>query len=174
MAPTYRERLRTEGLTLAAAGAAGSAFLLATTPQARRWPLNTGWQLAAAAVILATAGRRAIRKALEEAVELEPGAEGGGDPTPLWHVPLPMVVLAVAVGDVPAPDRRFLRRRGDPMRGWDASLRATTGSMLAGLAQALLFEREVARAETIQDRVYYRVPGSRLFSGSRLGYVRRG
>jgi hypothetical protein len=172
-ASSYRERLRSEGLTLAAVSAVASGAILATQPQARRWPLNTVAQLALAAAAMATLGRRSVRTALDGAVELTPGAEGDGDPTPLWQVPAPVLGLAVAVGDIPAPDRRFIRRRGEPARGWDASLRATGGGVLAGLAQALLYEREVAQAETIQDRTYYRLPGSSLFSGTKLGFVRR-
>ena len=125
MAPsTYRERLRSEGLTLAAVSAVASGAILATQPQARRWPLNTVAQLALAAAAMATLGRRSVRTALDGAAELTPGAEGDGDPTPLWQVPAPVLGLAVAVGDIPAPDRRFIRRRGAPARGWAASLRA--------------------------------------------------
>lgn len=171
-APTYRERLRSEGLTLAAVSAVASGAILATQSQARRWPVNTVSQLVLATAAMATLGRRSVRKALDEAVELMPGAEGDGDPTPLWQVPLPVLALAVVVGDIPAPDRRFLTRRGEPVRGWDGSLRATGGGALAGLAQGLLFEREVARAEESQDRTYYRLPGSSLLSGTKLGFVR--
>jgi hypothetical protein len=173
MAPTYRERLRTEGLVLAGAGAVGSAVLLATQPQARRWPLNTIGQLALAGAVMATAGRRKVSKALDEAIELQPGHEGGGAPTPLWHLPVPMLVLTAVVSGALLPADRGLRYHDEPLAGWDVGLRATAGSMLAGLAQALLFEREVAQAETIQGRTYYRVPGSGLFSGTELGYTRR-
>ncbi len=173
MAPTYRERLRKEGLVLTTSGAVGSAVMLAAAPQARRWPLNTVGQLALAGALMATGGRRKVRQALDEAVELQPGHEGGGDPTPLWHLPVPMLALMLAVSLPPLPGAPVLRWRGEPLQGWDGGLRATAGSLLAGVAQAFLFEREVAQAETIQGRIYYRIPGSGLFTGTQLGYVRR-
>ena len=122
---------------------------------------------------MATGGRRTVRKALDEAVELQPGHEGGGDPTPLSHLPVPMLALMLVVSLPPLPGAPVLRWRGEPLQGWDAGLRAAAGSLLAGLAQAFLFEREVAQAETIQGRIYYRIPGSGLFTGTQLGYVRR-
>lgn len=158
---------------LAASGAAGSAAVIATAPQARRWPLNTVGQLALAGALMATGGRRKLRKALDEAVELQPGHEGGGDPTPLWHMPIPMIALMLLVSLPPLPGAPVLRWRDEPLQGWDAGLRATAGSMVAGFAQAFLFEREVAQAETIQGRTYYRIPGSGLFTGTQLGYLRR-
>jgi hypothetical protein len=61
--PTYRERLRVEGLTLAASGALGSAGLLAfKTEQATRWPLNTVGQLAVVAGLLGWLGPRPRRE----------------------------------------------------------------------------------------------------------------
>jgi hypothetical protein len=173
MAPTYRERLRAEGLVLAVTGAVGSAAVLAATPQSRRWPLNTAVQLGLAAALVATVGRRKLRKAMDAAVELQPGAEGGGGPTPLWRVPLaPAVLTLLAGGSVLSADRgpRF---RGQPLAGWDAVLRATAATTVAGIAQALLFERDVAQAETIQGRTYYRIESSGPFAGTQLGYTRR-
>src|SRR3954451_777958 len=109
--PSYRERLRTEGLTLAACGAAGSLVLWRFFPQARRWPLNTLGQLAVTAGLYARFGTRTVRKSLDEAVEAEPGGEGTGEPTPLWELPVIMVGLAAAFPLLPS-DRA----------GWDASL----------------------------------------------------
>jgi hypothetical protein len=174
MAPTYRERLRVEGLVLAVTGAVGSAAILAATPRARRWPLITAGQLALGAALAATVGRRKVHKEMDAAVELQPGNEGGGDPRPLWHVPVPTALLTALACGALIPAERGLRFRGEPLAGWDAGLRATAGSMLAGAAQALLFEREVAQAETIQGRTYYRLPGSDLVTGTQLGYTRRG
>ncbi len=174
MAPTYRERLRAEGLVLAVTGAVGSAAVLAATPKARRWPLNTVAQLALSAALLATVGRRKVHNAMDAAVELRPGNEGGGDPTPLWRVPLPPAVLTLLVcGSVLSADRAP-RFRGQPLVGWDAVLRATAGTALAGIAQALLFEREVAQAETIQARTYYGIASFGPIVSTQLGFTRRG
>lgn len=63
MPPTYRERLRTEGLVLAACGVAGSAgILVAKTEQATRWPWNTIGQLAVVAGLLGWLGPRSLRR----------------------------------------------------------------------------------------------------------------
>jgi hypothetical protein len=174
MAPTYRDRLRAEGLVLAAAGVAGSAVVLAATSQSRRWPLHSAAQLALGAALVATVGRRKLRQEMDAAVELQPGAEGGGDPTPLWRVPLPPAALALLAASSTLSADRGPRFRGQPLAGWDAVLRATAATALAGIAQALLFEREVAQAETIQGRTYYRIAGSGPFAGTQLGYTRRG
>ena len=65
------------------------------------------------------------------------------------------------------------RFRGQRLAGWDAVLRSTAGTALAGIAQALLFEREVAQAETIQARTYYRIASSGPITSTQLGYTRR-
>jgi hypothetical protein len=168
MAPSYRERLRTEGLALAACGAVASAALVAFEPASRRWPLNTVAQLAVVAVLLETLGTRRVRKWVDRAEEVPPGAEGSGEPTPLWVLP-PIVVSLAAVfvllpeTGLPASDRA----------GWDAALRITGGCALVGLAQALRFERVVARDESERGRRYVRRKGSHLWSGTTLGWVKR-
>src|SRR5437667_10542961 len=62
--PTYRQRLRIEGLGLALCGAIGTIALLAVSAQARRDPLNTAGQLAAVALLLAWLGPRGVRRAI--------------------------------------------------------------------------------------------------------------
>jgi len=160
--PTYRERLRIEGLTLAASGAAGSAGLLVLkTEQATRWPLNTAGQLAVVAGLLGWLGPRATRGWLDRADELAPGEEGTGEPTPLWHLPVIVTGLTatfVALGEV--SDRA----------GWDAGLRVTLGCTLVGLAQAVLLERIVAGHEREHGRRYFRAAGSRLLRGTKVGW----
>jgi hypothetical protein len=166
--PSYRERLRIEGLTLAACGALASAALIAFVPQSRRWPLNTVAQLAVVTVLLETLGTRRVRKWVDGAQELEPGEEGTGEPTPLWMLP-PIVVSLAAVfvllpeSGLPASDRA----------GWDAALRITGGCMLVGLAQALRFAGVVEEDESKRGRRYLRVKGSHLWSGTKLGWTRR-
>jgi hypothetical protein len=174
MADTYRHRLRVEGLTLAAAGLAGSAMLLAVKDQSRRAPANTAIQLGALAVGLGTLGERSTRKTLENAERVRLGV-GTGEPTPLWHVPVPMVAGAVFLGQFAKPLNQKL---GLPKRlardaGWDAGLRVTAGSAIVGLWQAFVIERRVAGAERRGLRTYYRMPGSALGTGTRLGWTRR-
>lgn len=164
--PSYRDRLRIEGLTLAAAGVAGSAGLLTLkTEEATRWPWNTVGQLAVVAGLLGVFGPRSVRKAIDGSSALAPGAEGTGEPTPLWQLPVIVAGLAatfVALGEV------------NDKAGWDAALRITGGCTLVGLAQALLLERRVAADEAATGRRYLRVKGSRIGRGTRLGWLPRG
>jgi hypothetical protein len=165
--PSYRERLRTEGLALAACGAVGSAALIAFVPASRRWPLNTVAQLAAVAVLLEALGTRKVRRWLEDAHEIEAGEEGSGEPTPLWMLP-PIVVSLAAVfvllpeTGLPASDRA----------GWDAALRVTAGCMFVGLWQALRLGPVVERDEAKRGRRYLRIKGSHLWSGTNLGWTK--
>jgi hypothetical protein len=165
--PTYRERLRTEGLALAACGAVGSAALIAFVPASRRWPLNTVAQLAAVGLLLEALGTRRVRHWLDDAGEIPPGEEGSGEPTPLWMLPPIMVSLAAVFvllpeTGLPASDRA----------GWDAALRITGGCMLVGLAQGLRFAGIVERDEAKRGRRYLRVKGSHLWSGTNLGWTK--
>src|SRR5687767_7122140 len=145
MPPTYRERLRAEGLVLAACGVAGSVGLVVfKTEQATRWPLNTVAQLAVVAGLLGWLGPRSARKSMEASEEVAAGSEGTGEPTPLWQLPLIVAGLAgTFVGLQEINDRA----------GWDAALRITGGCTLVGLAQAVLIERIVARDEERRGRV---------------------
>jgi hypothetical protein len=176
MADSYRHRLRIEGLTLAAAGFAGSALLLAVKQQSRRAPASTAVQLGALVVGLATLGERSTRKTLENAERVRFGRVGTGEPTPLWHVPVPMVAGAIFLGQFAKPlnQKLGLPKRVARDAGWDAGLRVTAGSAIVGLWQAFVIERRVARAERRGLRTYYRMPGSTLGTGTRLGWTRRG
>jgi hypothetical protein len=165
--PTYRERLRTEGLVLAGSGAAGSLLLLFLTEESRRWPLNTLGQLAAVVVLLVVLGPRATGKALRNARGMRADALGSGEPTPLWQLPLIVLTLTLLVAKPVGPIPDFLSARA----GWDAGLRVTGGCLLVGLFQAVLVERQVAKAEAAEGRVYHRVAGSRLGRGTNLGYA---
>ena len=168
--PTYRERLRIEGAVLAGTGALGSILLLALTAQARRWPLNTVGQLVLVAVLLAVFGPRSTAKAVREARTVSADAIGSGEPTPLWHIPLIVVALSLLVAKpvLPVPDALA------EAAGWDAALRVTGGCLLVGLAQAVLIERRVAAVEAAEGRAFYRMPGSRLGRGTKLGGVPNG
>jgi hypothetical protein len=153
---TYRDRLLREGAVLAATGAAGSAALLATTEEARRWPLNTVGQLAGVAALLAWLTPRVAAQARRAPIVLR---AGDGDPTPLHHVPVPVLAFAVLVGPVgraTAPHPRLRERAGA-----DAALRVTGGALLVGLWQAVVLRRAVG-------------PRAVRLAGSRLGRTRLG
>jgi hypothetical protein len=154
--PTYRERLRVEGLALAACGLIGSVLLLAFEPSSTHGPLSTIVQLAAVAIAMATLGSMATQRALDSAVELEPSYEGTGQPTALWKLPLVVVVLTLVAGE---------------LAGWDAGLRVTAGCLIVGLAQALLLERLVAAREARTGDRFHRVPGSRILRGTKVGRI---
>ena len=167
MPPTYRERLRVEGYALAGSGFLGSVLLLALTAQSKRWPLNTVGQLAGVAVLLAVLGPRVTGRALRAARAVRREALGSGEPTPLWQLPLIVLVLTLLVATPVGPIPDFLSARA----GWDAGLRVTGGCLLVGLFQALVVERQVAGAEAADGRTYHRLPGSRLGRGTQLGYA---
>ena len=170
MPAAYVTRLRLEGATLAVAGAVASWGLLALVPQSRRWPASTIGQLAVVAAALATRGPATVERWMAEAEGVD-AAELTGEPTPLVHVAVPMVAGALVFKGLEAiggPLRPLTRRAG-----WDAALRVSAGSAMVGLAQALLLAPAVAAAEARDGRVYYRLPGSRLGSGTLLGYTER-
>jgi hypothetical protein len=166
----YVTRLRLEGGVLALTGAAASALLLARAPQARRWPSQTIGQLALVTAGLAVRGPASVATWMAAAEPVD-AVDTTGEPTPLHHVPVPMVLgaLGVKASEAIGGPLRPLTRRG----GWDAALRVTAGSALVGAAQALLLARAVAAAEAREGRTYYRLPGSRLGTGTRLGYTER-
>lgn len=162
--PTYRERLRLEGLVLASAGALGSALLLIAVPAASERSSSTIGQLAGVVLLLALLAPLAARRALAPARPIEPGERLTGQPTALWIPPLVMVVLAtpfIVAGEL-----------GVAAAGWDAGLRVTGGCLLVGLAQALVVERIVARDEARTGRTYVRLPGSSASRGTTLGFIR--
>jgi hypothetical protein len=167
MPPTYRQRLRLEGLTMAACGAVGSVALIVLEPDSRQRALSTGLQLAAVAVLLERLGRRSVKRYMENSVEVEPGGEGTGEPTPLWQLPVIMVGLGGAFVLVP---QTGLPASG--AAGWDAGLRITAGCLLVGLAQGVLYERIVAADERARGRRYFRAPGSMLLRGTQLAHTR--
>lgn len=151
--PAYRERLRLEGLTLAGCGAVAAVALLLAAGGATAGARSTLVQLVAVAVLMAVAGSLATRRAMAAAVPVGPG-DAAGEPTPLWQLPLIVGGLTVAFG-IPA--------------GWDAGLRVAGGCVIVGLAQAVLIERLVAAEERRSGGRFVRVPGSSLFTGTKLG-----
>ncbi len=170
MPAAYATRLRLEGGVLAAAGFAASAALVARVPASRRWPLNTVGQVGVVAAALIARGPRQVDGWMAAAERID-GVQVTGEPTPLAHVPVPMLLGALFF--------RGLEHVGGPLRpltakaGWDAALRVTAGSAVVGATQALVLARHVAAAEAREGRTYFRVPGSRLGTGTRLGYTER-
>ena len=167
MVPSYRERLRVEGLALAACGVAASGALVAFVPESRRWPLNTVAQLAVVAALLEGIGTRKTRRWMDEAEELTPGEEGSGEPTPLWM--LPPIMISLAAFFVLLPETGL---PGSDRAGWDAGLRITAGCAVVGLFQGVRWAGVVATEERERGRRYLRVKGSHLWSGTKLGWVR--
>lgn len=170
MPATYVSRLRLEGGVLAGAGAVASAVLVARIPASRRWPWNTVGQVGVVAVALALGGPMRLDGWMADAEPID-GAQFTGEPTPLLHVPVPMVLGALlfkGLESVGGPLRKLTARAG-----WDAALRVTAGSAVVGATQAVLLARRVADAEGRDGRIYVRLPGSRLGTGTRLGYTER-
>lgn len=139
---------------LAGAGAVAGLLLLGLTDEATRGPISTVVQLAIVAAAMGTLGVRSVRRSMAAAVPLDPRHPGTGEPTPLWQHPLIVAALTIGFG-VPA--------------GWDAGLRVGGGCLIVGLAQAVVFERLVAREERRRAVRFHRVEGSSLFTGTRLG-----
>lgn len=163
----YRTRLQLEGGVLAAVGLTASAALVTRAPQARRWPAFTAAQLALLTAVLLKRGPATWTAWMEKATPVG-DQELTGEPTPLAHLPVPMLVGALVV--------KGSERLPGPLSGlagWDAALRVTAGSAIVGAVQALVMARAVAAAEAEQGRVYHRLPGSRLGSGTKLGYMER-
>ncbi len=152
--PGYRDRLRLEGAVLAASGAVSAAAVLVFADDATRELLSTGIQLLTVAALMATLGVVSVRRSLHAAADLRPRDRGTGEPTPVWQLPLICAGLTLAFGFG---------------AGWDAGLRVGGGCVVVGLAQALLFCRLVAREERRRGRRFYRVAGSSLFTGTKLG-----
>lgn len=170
MSVDYAARLRLEGAVLAAAGTVASGLLIARVPASRRWPANTIGQVGLVAAALLLRGPAQVDTWMA-AAEPVAGPEPGGEPTPLLHVPVPMVAAALlfrGLGSVGGPLRPLTAKAG-----WDAALRVTAGSGVVGAVQALVLARHVAAAEAREGRTYFRVPGSRLGRGTVLGYVAR-
>jgi hypothetical protein len=131
-----------------------AAAVLAFADGATDGPVSTAVQLLGVAALMATLGVRSVRKSMRAARDLASDDLGSGEPTPLWQLPLICAGLTLAFGFGV---------------GWDAGLRIGGGCVIVGLAQAVLFERLVAREEARRGRRLYRVPGSSLFTGTKLG-----
>lgn len=155
---SYRRRLVIEGWTLAACGALGSLVLLVAVEGSTDGPASTIGQLAVVAALLGFFGPRAVHGSFATAVQLAPGDRPAGEPTPLWHIAAVVALLCVPFAVFGAPD---------------SMLRVTGGCLLVGLAQAVLLAGLVGRIEARRGAVAYRMPGSRLGRGTKLGLMPR-
>ena len=149
---SYRRRLRLEGATLAGFGALSAALVVLFGEGATDRPASTAIQLVAVAILMGTLGVRSVRRSMDRAPVVEDA--GGGEPTPLWQLPLIVAGLTLAFGFG---------------AGWDAGLRIGGGCVVVGLAQAVLFAQMVAAREAAEGARFFRVPGSSLFTGTKLG-----
>ena len=131
---------------------------MAFVPAARENRASTLAQLAVVLVLLAVLGPLGARRAMGRADPTPARDAGGGEPTPLWQLPLIVAVLALPFG---------------LLGSWDAALRVTGGGLLVGLAQAVLLERVVAARERREGTRFVRLPGSRIVRGTRLGRLAR-
>jgi hypothetical protein len=141
---------------LAACGAVGTLVLLGATSESRHGLLSTAWQLALVALLLLWLGPRGVRRSIADSSPSSEDQIGSGEPTPLWHIALIVVVLAAIAGTI---------------AGWDAGIRVTGGCLLVGAVQALLLAHVVDAEERRTGRTFYRIAGSRILKGTRLGYV---
>lgn len=155
--PTYRERLRLEGRALALSGAVAAVALLVFADEAQRRPLSTAIQLGIVAALVAWLGPASARRAMAGAEQRPLKDLGSGEPTPLWQLPVIVVALTALLGLV---------------AGWDAGLRVSAACVLIGLGQAILLERAVGAEEASSRRRFFRVAGSRILRGTRLGYIK--
>lgn len=167
MPAAYATRLRLEGGVLATAGLVTSAALIIRVPQSRRWPVSTVGQVTLVAAGLGVRGPATVAGWMRAAQPVD-AVQLTGEPTPLHHVPMPMLLGALTFKALESIGGPLTRRAG-----WDAALRVAAGSAVVGVAQALLLARVVAAAEAREGRTYFRLPGSRLGTGTRLGYTER-
>ncbi len=156
--PSYRDRLRAEGLALAASAALAAVILLAVAAEARGGVARTLIVAGVALLLVAWLGPRSVHLALRHATQLFTPDLGSGVPRALWQLPVLVAVATVLVAK---------------LAGAANGLRLDLILLLIGLCQAFVLERIVAVNEGQARRRYFRVAGSRMFGATRLGYVQR-
>lgn len=158
MPPSYRERLRLEGLTLAGTSALATLILLIVASGSHAGIGTTLIVLLLAFLLIAWLAPRSVHVAVRRASQLFTPELGTGEPRAPWQLVL-IVAAATAV---------VSKLAGTPM-----GLRLTLILLLLGLAQAFILERIVAVHEGQSRRRYYRVEGTKMFGATRLGFVQR-
>jgi hypothetical protein len=141
---------------LAAWGIGATVILLLTSSGATDGLTSTLIQELVVAALLLLFGPRGVRRSIAQSDELPAADPGSGEPTPLWHVAAIVIALTLVAGLV---------------AGSDAGLRVTVGCTLVGATQAGVLAAMVGADERRTHRAYFRVKGSRILRGTRLGYV---
>jgi len=154
--PTYRARLRLEGLVLVGCGALAFAVVAVIAPPEGAELVGGGAQLLLLAGLLVVFGPRSAQRAMDRAKQVPSPQLGSGEPTPLWHV-VAIVVVLTPFFALPS--------------GGVGGLTFSGGAVLVGLAQAFLLERTVAAEEREAGRCFFRLPGSRILRGTKLGWT---
>ncbi len=129
--------------------------MLAASSESTRALASTAIQLFIVAALLLWLGPRGVRRSIAQSDGLDGDTTGSGEPTPLWHIAAIVAGLAVIAVRV---------------AGWDAGLRVTAGCVLVGAVQTFILAGIVRNEERATSRTYYRVAGSRILRGTRLGY----
>lgn len=158
MPPSYRERLRAEGLALAISAALAALILIVAVTGARAGLARTLIVLAVALLLVAWLGPRSVHLALGRATQLFTPDIGGGEPRALWQFPALVAVVTAVVAK---------------LAGAGNGLRLDLILLLIGLCQAFVLERIVAVNEGQTRRRYFRTEGSRLLGVTRVGFVQR-
>ncbi len=158
MPPSYRERLRIEGLALAGSAALAAIVLLAAAPSSREGIARTLIVLLVALLLIAWLAPRSVHVALRRATQLFTPDLGSGEPRALWQIPV-LVAVPVAI----------VAKLGGGANG----LRLALVLLLLGLFQAFVLERIVAVMEGQARRRFFRVEGTKMLGATRLGYVQR-
>ena len=158
MPPSYRERLRVEGLALTGSAFLAALVLLFAASGATDGLPRTLIVLFVALLLIAWLGPRSVHVAVRRATQLFTPDLGDGQPRGLWQLP-----LVVAVGTVIVTK----------LAGAAMGLRLTLVLVLLGLFQAFVLERIVAVHEGQSRRRYFRVEGTKMFGATHLGYVQR-
>lgn len=158
MPPSYRERLRIEGLALAGSAAVATIVLLAAVPGSREEIPRTLIVLLVALLLIAWLAPRSVHLALGRAAQLFTPDLGSGEPRALWQLPVIVAVPVVIVAK---------------LGGGANGLRLALVLLLLGLFQAFVLERIVAVKEGQARRRFFRVEGTKLLGATRLGYVQR-
>lgn len=158
MPPSYRERLRAEGLALTVSAALAALVLLLAVSGSGAGVTRTLIVVAVALLLLAWLGPRSAHVALGRATQLFTPDLGSGQPRALWQLPVLVAITTAAVA-----------RLGGGANG----LRLDLILLLVGLCQAFVLERIVAVNEGQTRRRYFRVEGSKMLGATRIGYVQR-
>lgn len=158
MPPSYRERLRVEGLALAVSAGLAALVLLVAAAGSREGLSRTLIVLGVALLLIAWLGPRSVHLALGRSTQLFTPDLGKGEPRALWQLPALVAVATVAAAKLLSAA---------------SGLRVALVLLVLGLCQAFVLERIVAVNEGQSRRRYFRVEGSKMLGATKLGHVQR-